>query len=360
MKYHLKHIGLCLLSLWFAACAHEEETPSPQTSPGIAVSVGAMELKGDLQTRALFPLGPEKENMIRKLSLLVFDDEGQHYIGNFDYYRYFPVADEESPNGKQTVYESEYGGNLPGRGTLCAVANISQEDLLDALRNKASEGGGSNVISLQQFKELTVDLPYIENADSVGLVKEIYMFGYYAGELKPYPGGNRDITISLGRIITRLEVSLSVDEEVEKEAFSYAIRLGNTSREAYIFPGERSPEEMFTDGYFHPVQLTQAPVNYHYYVGPHSATTEDEATFIEIAYGKALKDGVLDVNDPSTKMKQVALCNDPPGTEGRNYWLNRNSVYQISIRLVGKKNNDSESSPTRSTVEPGVYQVEVE
>lgn len=271
MKYNWKYLSGCLLMLLLVACTQEETLPL-QTPPGVAISVSAMErIDNHAQTRSLIPLKPEKENMIRTLSLLVFDDEGQHYIGHFDYYRYLSVADQTNPDGKLEVYEPEYGGTLTGKGTLCAVANMNQEDLLDAMKKKAAEGGGSNVLSLEDFKELSVDLPYINHSDSVGLVKDIYMFGYYAGELKPYQGEEgKYVTISLGRIISRLNVALSLDEEVEKANLSFAIRLGNTSRKAYIFPGKRSPEETVTDSYFAPVELAQKPSQFYYYVTSYS------------------------------------------------------------------------------------------
>lgn len=361
MKFDLKYLILNLSSFLFVSCT-QVEVPSQQTSPGIIVSVSAMEQIGDdLQSRASASLSPEKENMIRTLSLLVFDDEEQHYIEHIDYYRYYVVASKENPEGKLTVFEPGYSGNLSGKGVICAVANISSDDLLDAMRRKAAEGGGSNVISLEDFKELSVDLPYIEHRDSVGLMDEIYMFGYYTGELNPYSDKNRYINISLGRIVSRMDIALSVDEEVDKAAFSYAIRLGNVYRKAFIFPGGNSPKEATLLWDFSSVKLTSNQSHFYYYVGPHTATKEEDATYIEIAFGKKLKeDGSLDIENKENKTVKVALCNDPPGIENRNYQLNRNSAYQISIRLVKKKNKDMETANSRGIIGSGIYQVELD
>ncbi|EJX07026.1 lipoprotein [gut metagenome] len=350
--------------LGLAACT-QEEAQTPQTAPGIAISVSAMEMQGeDVQARALFPLRPSRENMIRTLSLLVFDSEGQHSIEHSDYYRFHQVANGENPDGKLNVEEPQYGGKLTGKATLCAVANMSQDDLLKALREKAQAGGGQHVLSLDEFKELVVDLPYIDHKDSVGLVKDIYMFGYYVGDLVPYPDEKKAITISLGRIITRLSLSLSVDEKVAEADLKYAIRLGNTSRKAYIFPGEHSPKETEEDSYFAPIELTNDPKHFYYYVGPHSADKEADATYIQIAYVPKDQnfiynpDGTLDLK--KNKYVQVALCNDPPGTENRNFQLNRNSSYQISIRLVSKKNSNTPTAGARGTDETGTREVELD
>lgn len=358
MKYYLKYISACMLALFLAACTQDDALP-PQTQSGISLTFNVIEMKGEtMQTRALFPLKPETENMIRTLSLLVFDEEEQHYIGHTDYYRYLEVADTDAPNGQLTVYEPQYGGNL-GKGMLCAVANMNEKDLLDALRKKAAEGGGRDVINLNAFKELTVDLPYYNHADSVGLVKDIYMFGYYEGDLKPYESANRNITISLGRIISRLNLELSVDEDVAASGLQFAIRLGNTNRKAYIFPGNHPVELVETDPYFAPVELKPEPRQFYYYVGPHSFNTQNEATYVEIAYGKSLvykADGTLDTNQ--SKTVKIEICNDPPGTENRNYQLNRNSTYQIAVKLV--KKGGSSSKNTRTSLTQGISLVELD
>lgn len=356
-KYSWFWLLLCLVS-----CTQADDPLDIESqTTAVRVSVSPMTMTGELQTRATFPLSPERENMIRTLALLVFDQEGQHVIGNSTYYEFMQVAGADAPDGKLTVEKEHYSGSV-SRGTLCAIGNMPEEALLAALREKAAESEGSAVISLAQFKELTIDLPYIEKADSVGLVSNVYMFGYYEGDLKPTGNVKSEhVEITMGRIVTRLDVSLSTVYPNNK----YAIRLRNTSRKAYIFPGERSPEEPpQTDNYFYPIALTATPQTLYYYVGPHSAESEDKATCIDIAYGGAhLTDADFQVspNDPSKKymLVSVALCNEPPGTENRNFWLNRNSVYNISINLVRKKSL-TENTSTRTPSTPGVYEVVLE
>ena len=92
-----------------------------------------------------------------------------------------------------------------------------------------------------------------------------------------------------------------------------------------------------------PVEPKQEPSRFYYYVGPHSANTDEEATYIEIEYCTKKKgDGTLDTDTPDNyKLVKIALGNDPPGTERRKLQLNRNSAYEISIRLVKKKSGQS-------------------
>lgn len=366
MKNYWKYGCLLYLLLCHLSCI-QEEMAVVQPTLGISVSIAPMELKGALQTRALFPLGPERENFIKTLSLLAFNKEGSHVIGNYDYYAFRQIASEKDPEGMQTVFEEAYGGNLTEKGTICAIANMSQEVLLNALKEKAEEGEGSGeVISLEKFKQLIIDLPYIQHRDSVGLLSTVYMFGYYEGELNPFPEKTHNIKISLGRILTRLDVSLSVDTSILEKDYAYAVRLLNTSRTAYIFPGEQSPKETVSDSYFYPVVLSQAPSTFYYYVGPHSANNKDEATCIEIAYGKnKTENGDLDTSaEENYKTVKVELCNEPPSMgENRNYWLNRNSIYHFSINLVQKTNRRSNNAftyePELSSTPTSIYEMEV-
>lgn len=336
MKNYWIYAGLSVLLSCHLSCTREVEMPERQPGSDVTISVAPMELQGTLQSRAAFPLPPERENLIKTLALLAFDQEGLHYIGGYDYYAFRPIADAEAPYGKLTVLENGYAGGLPQgtTGTLCAIANMSEEKLLTLLR-KQGTSAGRQVIDLATFKQLVVDLPYIHKADSVGLVSDVYMFGYYEGVLNPYPNEKeRKINITLGRILTRLDVSLST----EVEGLHYRINLRNTSRKAYIFPGERSPEGTTDDPSFFPVTLSKERVSYYYYVGPHSAANAMEATCLDIFYGtETTSDGTLNWEHESTKHVTVPLCNTPPGAAIPNYDLDRNSIYNISINLVRKQ-----------------------
>lgn len=362
MKHYLKYGWLCSLLPLLFSCA-EEESAEVNREAKVFVSVAPMELKGELegvQTRAFFPLRSEKENLVKTLSLVAFDEEGLHYIENENYYEFLQFFDADNPDGKQTLLIPAYTDKLQNEGTLCAIANMSRYDLIKALRDKATEAGGKDVITLNQFKDIKVALPYIEKRDSVGLVRDIYMFGDYKGILNPYPGKEHYMKILLGRIISRLSLSLSVDPEVEAAGLKYFINLKKTSREAYIFPGDHSPDIQHDDPHFFPVSLSQEPLPFFYYLGPHSANNESEATTLEIAYGKDVyidSDGNISKN---AKIASVALCNDPPGTENRHYWLNRNSAYYISIRLVKKNASAAEDVSTYGTAPLEAYQVEID
>lgn len=350
----MNYAGLCLL-LCTASCSSDEAVSEGAPAGGrIVLSVAPPVLKG-ASSRALFPLGPEIENSIKTLSLLVFDSEQLHAIEHSDYYRFFQIADADTPDGKLT-FEFEYRGELNPESdvTLCAVANMDRATLLENMRRKA---GGGNSIGFNQFKELIVDLPYSNHPDSLGLIRNMYMSGYYIGKLKPQ--GKEQVKISLGRITTRLNLSLSLSPELAKESdMKYAVRMKNLSQKAYIFPGDWSPEET-TDAYptYYGVDLSEQPTTFYYYAGPHAAKSAEDATQIEIAYArnKVIDDKgnlLSDVKEPVC----VPICNEPPEMgPNRNFWLNRNSIYTIHIHL---KKEGEKSSITRNVED--YYEIEVD
>ena len=61
-------------------------------------------------------------------------------------------------------------------------------------------------VFIHEFKEVSVAIPYVDSdLDEhleIGHVREIYMFGYYQGEVYSH----KEISITLGRIISRLKV----------------------------------------------------------------------------------------------------------------------------------------------------------
>lgn len=352
MKQIMEYAGLCLL-LCAASCSNEEVLTEDAPSGGrIVLTVAPPVLKG-ADTRALSPLGPEMENPIKTLSLLVFDNEQLHAIEHSDYYRFFQVADADAPDG-QLTFEAEYAGKLDPESdvTLCAVANMDRATLLEAMRQKVN--GGSS-IDFNQFKELIVDLPYSNHPDSLGLIRSVYMSGYYAGKLKPT--GNEQVKISLGRIVSRLNLSLSLSPELAQGPdVKYALRLKQLSQRAYLFPGDWSPEGTYTYPTYYDVSLGERPSTFYYYAGPHAAENEAEATQIEIAYAQSEVINSEGALLPDAKVVSVAICNDPPEMGlHRDFWLNRNSIYTIHIHL---KKKGEKSSITRNVED--YYEIEVD
>lgn len=352
MKQIINYTGLCLL-LCAASCSSEKGLPENVPTDGrIVLTVTPPVLKG-ASTRALSPLGPEIENPIKTLSLLVFDSEQLHSIEHSDYYHFYQIADADAPDGRLT-FETEYVSKLDPESdvTLCAVANMDRATLLEIMRQKVG-GGGS--IGFDQFKELIVDLPYSHHPDSLGLVRNVYMSGYYVGKLRPQ--GKEQVKISLGRIITRLNLSLSLSPELAEESdMKYAVRMKNLSQKAYIFPGDWSPEKTYTYPTYYSVDLSEQPTTFYYYAGPHAAKSTEDATQIEIAYArnKVIDDKGNLLSD--VKPVCVPICNEPPEMgPNRDFWLNRNSIYTIHIHL---KKKGEKSSITRNVED--YYEIEVD
>lgn len=301
----------------------------------------------EVSSRASMPVQPEVENYIHSLAILVFDQELTHMIGDSRFYKYLNF-----PNGTTTIMMDR--SEMPQRPAsyYYLIANLPEETLLESIREIADNG---NQISRNTFiRNMTVDIPYIPKRDSVGLISTTYMSGQYEGSLDE---GTVDIT--MGRIITRLNVSLSLSASLEERDYGYAIRIVNVSRRAYVIPGESSPvDQEEDDTYLYPVELGTTPQTFYYYVGPHSADTPEEATGMEITYGKKSPDGTFDTASAENLKVVVPLCNTLDGSIPHAYWLNRNSSYSISILL--KEKAYSTSPATRCIKEGNSIIVELE
>lgn len=347
MKRHLKYFWGCLLLTVLAACTADTPLTSadnPEEASTICISTAPMMTMGEWQTRALSPVDPSVENYIHSLAVLVFDQELTHAIRNSSYYKYFTFS---NPGVTVTLDKTE----MPARSSsyIYIIANLPEETLVSKLRNIS--GGGNQITRSAFLNNMVVEIPYIMKMDSVGLVSTTYMSGQYEGKLD-----EGTVNITMGRIITRLNVTLSLTEELEKLGYGYAIRLIRVRRTAYVIPGDSAPSDgTVDDNYLHPVDLSSTPMTFYYYVGPHSADSEGEATSIEITYGKKGNDGKFDANASGNKKVTVPLCNTLDGTIPRAYWLNRNSSYNISILLKTK-----ESPNTRSSTSTGEKEIIIE
>ncbi len=312
-------------------------------------------------TRALQPMTPEQENMIRTIAVLQFDAEDNLVSldsENAEVFYYFKdLRTEESPNGTLTPQLDGISLLSGQRTTVCLVANMTEEQVAALTLND----NGSRV-QLPDFRDKTVNIGNIlsgenvgENSMNIGHVEQIYMFGYYEGEL-PGLEENKTLSIDLGRIITRIEINFTIDgkEKLEKKFY---IGLSNMEQEAYIFPGTSSPKDVWLD--MPPTErsgeINSSVYQFYFYAAPHSATTREEATKLRIWYTdqEPSEDGSL----PDTDCYEILLCNNPdvPDTESieGDYYLNRNSIYHVNIRLTQKQENIS--VPRSLSVAPGEH-----
>lgn len=330
-------------SLLLMACGEDTFQACEDEAPAyIRVSTGPMTLVGEqvpyADTRADQSLPPEYENSIYSLTVLVFDVK-EGVLGKFPVkdgqqklYKYINLKDENGNGLLSTMLPTADFPVVEGeKYTVCLIANLTEEQV-DAMIGSMLDDG---TVFFDEFKKYSIQIPYVMTpgqGDDVGLedghVRDIYMFGYYQGEVSSH----KDITISLGRIISRLEIAFSFDESKIQPNKSLYILLENLESKANLFPIGISPGEYVKQSAYEVPTLDELQNSTIYlYAAPNSALTEDKALCLKMWYAdKGLSPGEVEQMEPNAT---VHLCNDQPGVENRNYQLNRNSVYHFNLHL---------------------------
>ncbi|EIY57706.1 hypothetical protein HMPREF1069_05021 [Bacteroides ovatus CL02T12C04] len=319
----------------FQAC--EDEAPAY-----IRVSTAPMTLVGEqvpyADTRADQSLPPEYENSIYSLTVLVFDVK-EGVLGKFPVkdgqqklYKYINLKDANGNGLLNTTLPVEDFPVVEGEEyTVCLIANLTEEQVETMIGSMLEDG----TVFFDEFKKYSIQIPYVTTpgqGDDAGLeaghVRDIYMFGYYRGEVSSH----KDITISLGRIISRLEIAFSFDESKLQQGKSLYILLDNLELRANLFPTGISPGEYVEQSAYEVQTLDELQNSTIYlYAAPNSAQTAAQALCLKMWYAdKRLSPGEVERMEPNAT---VHLCNDQPGVENRNYQLNRNSVYHFNLHL---------------------------
>lgn len=350
MNKYISLLTAALAALLLSACEQMEDAAQgvPAT---IKVTTAPMTIEGEqvpYGMRATEPLMPEYENSIYSLAVLVFD-KAEGVLHTFPaesataepkYYKYINLRDA---NGNGLLSTTLPTTDLPVTAgyeyTVCLIANLAEE-VVDSLVDRMFAMGGGAAL-LPEFKEMYVTIPYImndlstdEDKAEMGHVSEIYMFGYYEGRVD----NNAELSITLGRIIARLEVGLTVDADANtREGYSYYCSLGNVESSARLFPTGVSPGFHLDDIFFAvPTLATAGRSTLYFYTAPSSAQTADDALTLKLWYApEGLTEAQLRAQHP-TPNAVVQLGNDRPGSSDRNYLLNRNSVYRFNLNLVNK------------------------
>lgn len=345
MKYSDKIISFFVLvaTLMLMACEGDTSPASTNASPAlISVSTAPMTIVGEqvpyCDTRAAQSLPPEYENSIYSLAVLIFDvEEGVlRYFpiedGQRKLYKYINLKDENGNGLLNTILSTEDFPVLEGdEYTVCLIANFTEEQVETMINSMLEDG----TVFFDEFKNYSIQIPYVMTpgqGDDVGLegghVRDIYMFGYYQGEVSSH----KDITISLGRIISRLEIAFSFDESKLNPNKSLYILLENLELKANLFPTGISPGEYVEQSAYEVPTLDELKNSTIYlYAAPNSALGEDKALCLKMWYeAKGLSSHEVEKLTPSAT---VHLCNDQPGVENRNYQLNRNCIYHFNLNL---------------------------
>lgn len=363
MKTYLRFIQTCLAALLLAACTHESD-PTPAAgethSVTLHVTTAPMQIVGEqvpYDTRAANPLMPQYENSIYSLAVLVFDvAEGvlqpfpAQGIEEQKYYKYINLTDANGDGVLNTTLSLE---SLPVQDnleyTICLIANLPEDQVREIITSRQDVGGA---VYLREFKNAYVAIPYVENDHhpdglEIGHVESIYMFGYYEGVVTGLTNSagqaTTELSITLGRIISRLEMAFTVDEGVTLDPDkTFYCRMNRLESHARLFPtgvspGADDPENLLIPGVISELSsLNNRQSTIYFYAAPHSAETEEEAMSLDLWYTERLTGPVTEDMLVAAPHATIQLCNDQPGVEDRNFFLNRNSVYRFNFNLTNK------------------------
>ena len=213
----------------------------------VTASAAAMTWAEAPVSRSLEPMGPEMENPIKQLAVMQFDEEGnllrlkQDEADTYPYFYWRDFTNGGKNPGELAITEED-GFKVPlfaGRQTrVCLIGNLSEEGV-DSLVTRAD----GMPVRWADFLEKTVRIPYVLEAGTsgeVGHVREIYLFGYYEGELADGEElGNEDeftrMDFTLARLIARLELSISLGEGVSlPDGYNVFFGLDGVEEDVYF------------------------------------------------------------------------------------------------------------------------------
>ncbi len=359
------------------------------------ISTGVLDMACHNATRAISPMGPEVEKYVKTLAVFEFDNEDihtkdkntYHFIdftkGTVDDISGIIPAITEGVVEESLNYQSFYEYNS---GKICLVANVEESIIQKQLYENPDyhePDQSENRLSYNMFKKWTLPLDIIRPGSTVydetraGTLENMYMFGYYQG-----PITSKDtVTISLGRLATRLDITVINDtgEEITKRLGYHFDRVCTNVR---FFPMREEADEdtvpsivrtiicaglTDTGGYdelsgtvvTRPDATFKASARHtrYFYVGAHSAKGIEDATKLHLFYNRRILVGEeTDATDMSNSV-QIPLCNVHPDAAAgvvNGYSLSRNTRYNFVIRLKKKKTetpaseSGSAATPTRS------------
>lgn len=376
-----------MAALLFAACTADEQMPEPKNEgqvihPRLEFKVSDMTLNES--SRASAPMSPDVEKYVKTLAIFEFDNEGVHDKGNKTYHFIDFVAGtvDGKKNTAPAKDPAEFGvveSTLEGlefeyrsNGTLCLVANVSEELVQEFYDSPRDPGQSSNRVRLDQFKKWALPFMYeprwtdAYDDSKIGHIFDMYMFGYYEGEIVPADLGT--IRVDLGRLASRLDITIVNDTGSDIDKL-LGYHLDNVCIEAVFFPmkvgrqpiNDRSiartiicsgPNTIPVVEGREPLPTTfpAGDVHTHYfYVAAHSAEGYADATILHIFYDRneiPVKD-IVDGKEP--RSVEVPLCNVHPYQAGEvlnGYSLSRNTRYHFTIRL---KQRETPTTPTVSS-----------
>jgi len=391
--YHEIRFACMTAALLLAACTAEEPAPEPKNE-GEAVcpriEFGVSDMTMNAVSRAVQPMSPDLEKYVKTLAIFEFDSEGLHDKGGGTFHFIdFIAGTVDGIKGVGNVKPTEFGvveTSLTGlefeprkSGTICLVANVTAGQVDTLYLNHHDPGQSSGRLRLDRFKEWALPFVYAQrwtdvyDDSSTGHIRDMYMFGYYYGEIGSADAGT--IWVDLGRLASRLDITI-----VNKTEADITKRLGyhldRVCIEAYFFPMEMGrppindrsiartiicsgPTPVPGDTEKYEIVPQEFPVNgahtQYFYVAAHSAKDYTEATTLHLFYDRdeiPLKD---DKNGEPGSF-EIPLCNVHPlqaPDVPNGYSLSRNTRYHFTINLKNKNAGASSRAAQEQSVEYG-------
>lgn len=394
--YLLGYLYVALFTL--VSCSGEREELGEKQEPvlvKVPIHIGQMpmETKNALPgTRSTMPMGPEQENPMRTLAVIQFDSEGnmleinQDNLTDHPHYHFMDLTSPDNPSGvinasldNVTLFSSE---NRTTR--VCLIANERKEGIDSLLWNKQE----NRRLLWNEFRIRTIEIPYKlpekgNDQDSLGHVREIYMYGHYEGELKrnesgsPEVGNGQQLSISLARVIARVEMNVKLGAGISiPKGYRIFFGMYNVEQSTYLVPGAAkflSDSRKHNHITFAPVDrtegLSETASTYYFYMAPHIVQDKrSNVTYFAVwcvpesdesgkVTGQRLQEDKINAETNGTQPRyphvQILMCNDPltegdsPSAEGA-FWLNRNSIYHVNLTLTYK---DENTAATRSVTD---------
>lgn len=302
-------ICLALLLLLAAGCVRENDPvlqPSQPESVTVLLTLDAEEpaVGRDGATRAVLPLEPDTENLIRDIWVIQYDAQG---VIRTQYTRHY--RETATPVRKLDSFPVELA--VLNDCTVCLVVN----------RNPGQTGLASPWEStLIGFKRQYMDIDYRTAAGSAGLpdMAGIPMFGYSRGDITT---ATTSLNITVGRMLAR--VNLVVENATGAALSNVQVEVKNAVRRAYYYP--RTENAVLTASDYVSFSDTSAAMAagattyLYYYVTPNLSPLPGAETTVTVS---ALRNG----SAVSTLPVSLGNAADDPT-------IQRNNNYTISLLL---------------------------
>lgn len=308
----IKQIVFATLLAGFASCTHSDaewmETFEEEEGVIVNLNVSSIESQEIGQMRSTSPLSPEKENLIYDIWVFQYDAQGilrERFTQRFR---------ETAASGvlKLTPFSARLA---PLKNcTVCMVANLNP-----GVENPPAPWPGT----WAQFLEAHTTISYSDIPGESGLPdieKGLYMFGCYHGDISGSAETPTVINIALGRMLSRL--NLTVTNETGVNLSNFKVTIENVVTKAYFYPRTENP--IFSTGDLTSFTSSLSSMDsktsktLYYYVAPNIDPASDEETRIKV---ESQKNGA-----------QVSATVSLGGSLG-NTTINRNNNYTISLRL---------------------------